>query len=347
MVSTSEFIKCVVVDILNRDLTSKDYIKFGGSPNIIRRCFERNKGIGPGVVEVISNSILHDTKFDVMKKNLILDYLRQFLNNREKEYLNRNENDIKTIMNFVAKKFNDRLKKTKHTDTFNYNGEKAQYKIVDIATLQKMGWSIRDYVKKSTLLSYEVYDELTDEHVTEFEKSVKVVAEQPENRRILLDENDEMIGMWSFKPFYSDIFEKAKKGNLYDSEIRPTMMPTLLPGGIYNVYFSNIVLKEKYRKSKVFGILFDSILTLLEEWAQQDIFIKEICAQAYSDSGINLCKTLGLKFIKKHVDHGEIYCSYVYDLTETRFCNRFKNLRILYKEFKEKHTETIYNDKEK
>jgi hypothetical protein len=323
--SPDKFINGIVVNILDESICTEKNYSLGGSKNTFRQCIERNKGIGKKVSTMISNLIIKHPE----KHKEIFKYLEKYLTDSETSYMYDNPTDIKTIVDFAVKKINSRLK-------HNCIEERKQYKIVDIATLQKMGWSIRDYVKKSTMLSYEVYDELTDEHVTEFEKSVKVVAEQPENRRILLDENNEMIGMWSFKPFYDDIFQKTKNGELYDSEIKPDMMPTLIAGGVYNIYFSNIVLKEKYRKSKVFGILFDSILELIEEWAKEDIFINEICAQAYSDSGINLCKTLGLKFIKKHVDHGEIYCGYVQDLTETRFCNRFENLRILYKNFKDK-----------
>lgn len=142
--------------------------------------------------------------------------------------------------------------------------------------------------------------------------------------------------MWSFKPFYNEYFQKAKNGELFDIEITPDMMPTLIPG-IYNVYFSNICLKEQYRKTIVFKTLLFSIIEVIEKWAKEGIYINEVCAQAYTTSSKNLCRSIGLDFIKSHIDHGDIYCGHIYDLVEENFCNDFTELRNLYRNFKIKY----------
>jgi hypothetical protein len=322
--SPEKFLNNIVVNILDESMCTEKNYSLGGSKNTFRQCIERNNGIGKKVSTMLINLVIKHPE----KKDKIFKYLEQYLTENEIKYMYQNPNEIKTIINFAVKKINTRNKiNEKHLEDDN------QYKIVDINTLLKMGWTIRDYVKTSTLLSLELMEGLTDEHITELEKSIKVVAEQPENRRILLDGNNKMVGMWSFKPFYDDIFQKAKNGELFDSEISPNMMPTLIPG-TYNIYFSNIVLKEQYRKTIVFKILLFSIIELIEKWANEGIFINEICAQAYTDSGLNLCKSIGLNFHKKHIDHGDIYCGYVYDLVEKPFCKDFENARNLYREFK-------------
>lgn len=319
----AKFINDIVCNILDESLCTEKNFLIGGTKNTLKQCIKRNIGIGKTVVEMITNLVMKHPE----KKTEVFQYLKQYLTEKEILYMYDNPNEIKTIINFATKKINARNKSRNHL-------ESNQYKIVDINTLLKMGWTIRDYVKTSTLLSLELMEGLTEEHITELEKSIRVVAEQPENRRILLDNNNKMVGMWSFKPFYDDIFQKTKNGELFDSEIRPNMMPTLIPGGIYNIYFSNIVLKEEYRKTIIFKILLFSVIELIEKWANEGIFINEICAQAYTDSGLNLCKSIGLTFHKKHIDHGDIYCGYVYDLVEKPFCKDFKNLRSLYKNFK-------------
>ncbi|MEN8907971.1 MAG: hypothetical protein ABF289_18620 [Clostridiales bacterium] len=208
-----------------------------------------------------------------------------------------------------------------------------KFKIVDINTLQEMGWTIKDYVEEATKLSFETVDELTEEHIVDMENSIAVISEQPENRRILLNEMNEMIGYWSFKTFYDDVFEKAKNGELFDSTIKKDMIPTMI-AGIYNIYVSNICLKTRYRRTIVFRKMLFSIIDLFEEWANQEIYIKELCTQAYTDSGVNLCKSIGLKFYRHHIDHGDIYCGYIYDLVNQPFCKNNEKIKKLYSEFK-------------
>jgi len=312
----SNFINTIVKDILKKEISSNNMFKYDGSRNTLRQCVNRNTVIGDRVVTMLSNMI--SMEIDIIKKDKAIDYVRKIAGI--------NSADIKELVTIAADRIN-RKDTIMNTDNF---------KIVGIPELLKMGWTIRQYVEAATLLSYEEITGLTDEHNGEIEDNIKIVSEQPENRRILLDENNNMIGMWSFKPFYDDIFQKAKNGELYDGEIRASMLPTLIPG-IYNIYFSNICLKKHHRKSKVFKILWESIIELFQEWAKDGIYIKEICAQAYTTSGINLCKTAGLQFHKNHIDHGEIYCGYVWDLVENKYCNEFEEVRKLYQEFKHKN----------
>lgn len=332
----TEFLNILVVNILKVGLSEKKIENHGGVKNTIWQCAYRNTKIGYKVMNILTSMIESEIRFDKSKRKEVFNFLKQFLTVGEKEYMKKNINDIKSLVRFASMKINNK----NEGFMISKNEKGGKFKIVDIPELLKMGWTIRDYVKRATSLSYEVYDEeLTEDHVTELEKSIKVVSEQPDNRRMLLDENNELIGMWSFKPFYSEIFKKAKKGELFDSEITPSIMPTLIPGGIYNIYFTNIVLKKRYRNTTAYIILLYSIIELIKKWAEEDIFINEICAQAYSDNGKNLCKTVGLDFIKKHIDHGDIYCGYVSDLVNKPFCNRFddiEELRDLYKEFKKK-----------
>lgn len=320
--SPDKFINDIVVNILDESICTEKNYSLGGSKNTFRQSIKRNNGIGKKIITMLTNLIIKHPE----KRNEIFKYLEQYLSEDEKKYMYKNPSDIKSIINFSVKKINNR----------DRNLEDSQkYKIVDISTLQKMGWTIKDYVEAATILSYETIDGLTEEHNGEIEKQIPIITEQPENRRILLDENNKMIGMWSFKPFYDDVFQKAKNGELFDIEITPAMMPTLIPG-IYNIYFSNICLKDKYRKTMVFKILLFSIIELIEKWANEGIYINEICAQAYSDSGRNLCRSIGLKFIKNHIDHGDIYCGFVYDLIERPFCEDFADVKRLYRKFKEK-----------
>jgi hypothetical protein len=326
MISTAEFIKYIVIDTLKKRLTCKDYSLIGGSQNILRQCYDRNKGIGSGVVEVISNLIVQETKCNPVKRNIIIDYLKQFLTPNEKEYLKRNPEDIKTIMSFAADKFNEKLKKRT-----NVTQEKEKFRIVNIDELLKMGWSIADMVNAGISLDYETIDNITEEHNGDFDQWLAVSRSNADSIRWLLDSENNVIGYWHFSALFDEPFIKAKNGQLLDSEITCDKIPVLLPG-TYNIYFIGICLKEEYRRKTItFGKLLFSIIEVIEEMAKRKVFVNEICALAYTHNGIQLCKSIGLKYLRDHVEHGEIYCGKIMDLLDRDFCRDFVGLKALYK----------------
>ena len=107
------------------------------------------------------------------------------------------------------------------------------------------------------------------------------------------------------------------------------MIPVLVPG-TYNIYFVEICLNHKYKGTLVFRVVLNSIAEVIENLARREIFVNEICTQAYTTDGERLCKSLGLKYHKKHVDSGNIYCGSVKDLLEQPFCRNFYTLKRLY-----------------
>jgi len=322
MTNTMEFLEQLVVKILKKNLTSKEYHSLGGSKNTIRQCYDRNRNIGSGVVEVLSNLIVQETKCDPIKKNIVLDYLKQFLTQNEKEYLKRNPSDIKTIMHFVAEKF-------KNKNSISHN--KEQFKIVNMDELLKMGWSIEDMVNAGINLDYETIDDITEEHNGNFEQWLDVSKSNADSIRWLLDDKNNVIGYWHFTALFDKTFIKAKNGQLLDSEITCHEIPLLLPG-TYNIYFIGICLKEEYRrKTMTFGRLLFSIIEVIEEMAKKKVFINEICALAYTDNGIQLCKSIGLKYLRDHIEHGKIYCGKIMDLLDRDFCKDYVGLKNTYK----------------
>ena len=100
--------------------------------------------------------------------------------------------------------------------------------------------------------------------------------------------------------------------------------------GTYNIYVTSIMLKDEYRKSLAFQKLLFSIIDTIEEYALNNVFIDEVCAWAYSDSGIALSKTLGLTYLTEHKEHGKVYCGKVIDLLNKPLCNKFTRLKKLY-----------------
>lgn len=75
-----EFINTLVVDILESEVSSNRLYKMGGSRNTLWQCAERNTCIGNKPVIVLSNLITSEIKYSSSKKEKVLSYIKQFLN---------------------------------------------------------------------------------------------------------------------------------------------------------------------------------------------------------------------------------------------------------------------------
>jgi hypothetical protein len=320
---TAKFIEHIVVDLLKKDISSEKYYGLGGSKNILRQCVERNNGIGKKVVITLSNLIIIS---DEIRKKLAIDFLKQFLTQDELIYSNKNSQDIKTIVGFAAAKFSK-----KNREKILAKSNKNEFKIVDIDELISLDWTLEKIVETGMKLDFETIDDITIEHNGDFEQWLSVAKSNADTIRYLLNTMNEMIGYWHFTILSNETFIKARNGQLLDSEITCDKIPLMLPG-TYNIYFIAICLQDKYRrKTMTFGKLLFSIIETIELMAKNKVFINEICALAYTKAGVQLCKSIGLKYLRDHVEHGEIYVGKIMDILNKDFCRDFIELKNIYK----------------
>lgn len=243
--------------------------------------------------------------------------MNKFLTEREKEQFK----DISDVSSICISKFT--LKRNR-----------SKIRVVDIRELIKMdGWSLEKYHIDCMAMwdSISETGSMPEEHKGSFEQWDKLKRIQPDNFKILLD-GSEMIGFWDFLALFDDSFEKAKKGELVDSELTSDITPYMFPG-TYNIYVTSVMLQESYRKNLTLQKLLFSMLETFEEYALNGIFINEICTWAYSEDGISLSKSLGLKYKTKHKEHGQIYCGNVVDLINQSICDSFQSLKSRYNKY--------------
>lgn len=320
MDDSAKFINHIVVNLLDKNICSLKNYSLGGSKNTLRQCVKRNKGIGPKVIRMISNLIIQE--IDKNKKNKVLEYLKKFLNDTELLYMRRNPADIQTIVKFAVKNLSNNNAVT--------NESSPEFKMIDIDGLINNGWTIEKIVEEGYKLDFETIDNITIEHNGDFEQWLAIARSNADTIRYLLKNDDEMIGYWHFTPLRDDVYIKAKTGQLLDSEITCDKIPLLLPG-TYNIYFISICLKEKYRrKTTTFGKLLFSIIDVIQSLAKKNIFINEICALAYTMNGIQLCQSMGLKYLRDHSEHGQIFCGKIMNLLNKDFCRDFEELKNIY-----------------
>jgi hypothetical protein len=293
-----------------------------------------NKKIIPKKIAVLTDilKILVSTLTDIeLEGNYYIDILMATLNKFVTWFLNDYLN-----YDFSVESFDISSSISKENSYVKGTSEKV--KLMDIYDAMKINWNLKDLISESIKLDYEAFDDLTPEHTGTVKQWVNV-NKHSELWRVLVDENNKMIGYWNMVPLYDDSFEKAINGEVLDSEISVDMIPILLPG-VYNVYFVAICLDEKYRNTRSIGVLLQSVVQVAEELAENDIYIDKICAQAYSESGRALCKTLKFDYVKEHIDHGEIYQGTMHHLINRPFARKNKKVIELYESFKKNYYES-------
>jgi 2-polyprenyl-3-methyl-5-hydroxy-6-metoxy-1,4-benzoquinol methylase len=103
-----EFINTIVLDILESEVSSNKLFKMGGSKNTLWQCADRNTCIGNKPVIVLANLITSEIKYNNSKKEKVLNYIKQFLNDDELIYIEKYKDDIRTLVRIMAEKINNR-----------------------------------------------------------------------------------------------------------------------------------------------------------------------------------------------------------------------------------------------
>lgn len=203
--------------------------------------------------------------------------------------------------------------------TENYFDKKKETKlfIADIKDVLVWDWSSRDLLRHLISLDYETTENLNESNEGTPNQWGPVFFENPDCWKLLALRDKELVGYWSFFALNEETFEKAKKGELLDSEINLKNVIQMDKPGFYNIYFVIICVKEYYRK-KGFLMLYESLIEKINELTETNRQIENICINAFTDNGKALAKNFGLNRIKKHKEFGEIYFGNFNDIKNSR-----------------------------
>lgn len=316
MIKTSEFIKITLKDILNLPLVGKIYEQYGASPHIFTT-YKDNNRLGKRAAEVLCQVIMDEIAKNNYKKIKILNFMQAFLSEKERSQFT-NVCDIVpiTISKFMIKRSSKGNNTKQLTD-------------IRVSDLINRGWTVRDYV----ISCFKLWENITandvpEDHGGTVDQWVEIVSAYPDTECALLNEYNDFVGFWYFKTLFDDTFSKMKAGEFLTNELSVDLIPAMIPGD-YNI-FVGVCLRENYRYTFAVQMMMFSILKAFEDLALSSVFIKEICAWAYTNDGIALCKTLGLKYLTDHKEHGKIYCGSIYNLIDKPICKRFIALKKLY-----------------
>jgi len=185
--------------------------------------------------------------------------------------------------------------------------EVEELRVADINGVTAAGWSGRDLLDQLIALDYEVFDDLSESHEGNSVQWAPAFMQHPETWRLLTTESREIVGYWHFVPLFDEDYRRALRGELLDSEITADRLRLFELPGIYDVYFVSIGLQARFRRPKAIAQLFRSVLDVLEGLARGGVFIGNVCTNGYTESGIAVCKSLGLSEVGPHREHGRIF----------------------------------------
>lgn len=170
----------------------------------------------------------------------------------------------------------------------------------------RWGWDGEALLRRLISLDRQVIgDALTDEREGTVEQWAPVFMSHPESWVLLTKGPKQIVGYWHIAALDDHQFQRAKSGELLDSEIiLDSVLPLDVPG-TYNLYF---VLLGVMPSCPAGGRrLIASFIEALEEFATNGIFFREVCANAFTRDGKRICEAFGMTPLGPHQDFGTVY----------------------------------------
>ena len=183
----------------------------------------------------------------------------------------------------------------------------AELRVASIDDVLQWQWDGQKLLEELIKLDYETTDELTPAHEGEPEQWGPIFMNHPETWRLLITEPGHIVGYWHIAPLFPKEYELAKKGTLLDSQITVDGVQFFNSSGQYDVYFVQICMHPQYRRPRHLRLLFETIYDVFDRLSAEGIFIREVCANAYTKVGVSFCRSFNLEPSCKHSEHGMIY----------------------------------------
>ena len=207
------------------------------------------------------------------------------------------------------------------------------------ATLQDIaewGLSAEEIVRMLIEIDYETMYGLTEMHVGTDSQWVPIYRMYPDLWTLFVDGPKSISGYLHYLALEKSDFEEACAGKLHDNMITLEKVVFPVMPGEYEIYFSCISLLKKYREMKNFKMLFDSFLGRLEEFAENGIYVKRVCANAFTPEGVSLCRSIGMKHLCDHEDKGKVFLMDMSEMPGLLMMKQHKKLHELYEAYYEK-----------
>lgn len=179
--------------------------------------------------------------------------------------------------------------------------------VASIADVLQWGWDGKRLLEALIRLDYQTTDELTHAHEGDPAQWGPVFMNHPETWRLLTTGPQAIVGYWHWAPLFPEDYCTAKAGQLLDSQITVDTLQFFELPGQYDLYFVQICMLPEYRRPHALQLLFDTVFEVVELLARDEIYIREVTANAYTPVGEAICRSFNMQVLCPHREHGRIY----------------------------------------
>ena len=148
-----------------------------------------------------------------------------------------------------------------------------------------------------------------------------------------LNDNDEIIGNWSFCSPQDEQLELIKKGHVKESHFNLENSNYIhFPSeqGYYDGFILNFSLNRSYRTISNEHLLFESFANQLLQWATFGIFFRTIYVNVFLEDQERFYQSLGFTELCVNQPNGTIYSLNLSNFPQNNIWGRFDELRQLY-----------------
>lgn len=205
----------------------------------------------------------------------------------------------------------------------------TDYEVLGYTQLQSSDVNI-DNIKKEIIA---ILNSVTPQSVSEAEVNLEMLEYISENWRIILNNENQVVGYWVFVALPDEMAALAKEGKLKEKYINTDSMEYIDFPGTYNGYILMAGTKPEARTAALVRLLYESLLKHVEDLAQKGVFFREILCVGESTSGQSAIKKIGFKEISEHVNGGKVLSLDMTNVLENKYLSSMKNLTYLYREY--------------
>ena len=165
-----------------------------------------------------------------------------------------------------------------------------------------------------------------------FERSQTWYEENP-NIYTLLFSGSRLVGYSNVMPLEDEAWDLALQGKLHDGLVEADAIRRFELPGLYRLYICCFAILPEYRRfPTAFGTLYDMVFERLFRLAENDIYVSEMAANAWTPEGRSLSKSFGMTPVCPHSRHGEIFhCTIIPPQT----VSTSRKLRLLLSRYRE------------
>ena len=162
-----------------------------------------------------------------------------------------------------------------------------------------------DDIREAIIIDKIVY---SDEYIVTLDLCLEWGKRNPQIYTMIRDNNTgKIVAYVNLSPVTDECYKKIKSGEFLDIYLPGEAIVPYDKPGLYNLYFSSIVILPEYQTTNMFFMLFNAVINKFIALADNGFYFKHIIADAVTGKGQKICKVFGMERIKNSKHKSDIF----------------------------------------